>query len=162
MMSAQKTFKQFIEEKWLRGDLENYYGNTSRKNTITHTSSIDGHEVKVHVKHEKNGSRNISFSVNGEKLRQEHLNSKHGVNILRHVGKVVDHYTSKRKPVAIEMHGNTGDKKRLYKTFADHLQKKHGGKIIQDYDKNVSHSLKLQLKPDRKLSFIQRVKNFIK
>ena len=55
-MSAQKTFKQFIEEKWLRGDLENYYGNTSRKNTRRmdreHPWDAPHRHYELHHKHE--------------------------------------------------------------------------------------------------------------
>jgi hypothetical protein len=134
-----KSFKQFVAEKWSRGDPTSVSPKYTRRYALTHTGKVGNHEVNVTIKHlDKEhhapglkGLRNIDFSVNGS-YDEEDIPAKDGHKILHHVHKVIKHYIERRKPREVEMAGNTEEKSKVYKRYGEHLAKTLGGSTRGD------------------------------
>jgi hypothetical protein len=142
-----KSFKQFVaealEKKSWRGAEKGERVN--RLQAVTYTDKHRVSDVPVNVYYQKDidlpkRSVNVDFDVNymyhrpnpnssGMMWRDYEKARTHLPSIMRHVKKSIETFAAEKKPNQLHMQPNDESKVRLYRTFANHLVKKHGGHV---------------------------------
>lgn len=100
-----------------------------------HEFDVGKHRVTVHYEKASHDSKeyHVNYEVNGwfQKKNAGHVEPHESQQILHHVAASVHHFIRKEHPEALHMHGNTPEKRAMYKHFAKHLVKTHGGRVTQ-------------------------------
>jgi len=132
---AYKSFKQFVAEEWKRGSPVSSNKSYGRKWALHHSAKVGNHDVNVIIQHQDKefdekklkGAVSVDFQVDGSFDKEHIQNSKHGMDILHHVHKVVKHYIERRKPNKLDFMGNSDRKNQMYAAYAKRLAKSVGG-----------------------------------
>lgn len=138
------SFKQFIKEeealKLQRG---------KRSAVFSHEDVVDGHPVNTsfsRMSPKKTGeprSYSADFEMDGDMVKPKEGvkgGAKGGARILRHVFHRVSDFVGSHKPNQLHIQANSPEKVSLYKTFAQRLATKHGGRV-EEYNHPEGHPL---------------------
>jgi hypothetical protein len=157
-----KSFKQFVaealEKKTWRGPdmLKPPKKRFNRLQNIDFKDAnhVSGIPVKVHFNKNREDARRaygVDFSVNDHfhapdrdddpsRWRKHEKVLSHLPSIMRHVKKTIEKFASEKKPNELHLQANDESKVKLYRSFAQHLAKKHGGRVeerpMNPYDDN--------------------------
>lgn len=133
-----KSFKNFIKEDL---EMQSTRFRGKRRVVLTHNSVVDSTPVQIsfyRLNPEKTGqtrSFSANFTANGDiDASPEDVNAspekvKQGSRILRHVIRKVSSFVSEQKPSQLHLQANSPNKVSVYRTFAQTLARKHGGRV---------------------------------
>lgn len=100
-----------------------------------HHANIEGHNVAIHF----HDTGHIDFDVDGKDhlpKSNDPVQIRKNRKILFHVMNVVDQYTKDKKPNKLILQPNDDNKVSAYKTFANRIKNRFGGKVSHDNEES--------------------------
>lgn len=133
-------FREFLAEE-ASGQWGEYEGGGMHR--VSYNTKVGPHHINLMFAGEKRGTYTADFTVD-HKVRQLDSKNPHGVRIMRHVQKQIDHFVRQHKPRSLITPGATDKHDKVYKYHRETLARKYHGRVDHDNDEVFFNHRKAQ------------------